>query len=262
MAKKDLVDWEREEDLGIITIDNPPVNALGDKVIEEIKLCLEELKEDEEVRTVIVTGAGEKAFMAGADITELPNLIGQPGAAAKFSSQVHQMFNAMDLFPKPTIAAVNGVCLGGGCELALATDIRIVAEKAKFGLPEVTLGILPGGGGTQRLPRLVGEGKAKELMYLGNHITADEALNIGLVNRVVADNEVLEVSKEIGKEIAKRPGVAVNLIKQCVDRGMETSIEEGLRIESDLFDRTFLTEDAKEGINAFIEKRKPNFKHR
>ncbi len=137
----------------------------------------------------------------------------------------------------------------------------MASKKAQFGLPEIKLGIFPGGGGTQRLPRLIGEARAKELMYLGNFISADEAFQIGLVNRVVPPEEVLESAKALGREIAARPGVALNLIKQCVDRGMQMTLEEGLRLELDLFDRVFLTEDVKEGVSAFLEKRTPRFKH-
>ncbi|MHB1420919.1 MAG: enoyl-CoA hydratase/isomerase family protein [Bacillota bacterium] len=258
-----LVTWVKEEDLGIMTIDNPPVNALGQQVTAGITQCMQEMEEDQEVRVVIITGGGERAFMAGADIKELPASIkGGTAASVEFGRAGHAMFNMIDFFPRPTIAAINALALGGGCELALACDLRVASQKALFGLPEIKLGVFPGGGGTQRLPRLIGEARAKELMYLGNFISADEALQIGLVNRVVSHEEVLTAAKALGKEIAGRPGAALNLIKQCVDRGMQMTLEEGLRLEMDLFARVFLTEDAQEGIAAFIEKRAPKFKHR
>jgi len=262
MSEKVLVTWQKEDGLGIMTINSPPVNALSERVISEVLSCVKEMEADAEVRVMIVTGAGEKAFVAGADIKELPKLIeGKAGAAAEYSKNAHMAINAIDNFSKPTIAAINALALGGGCELALACDLRVASKKALLGLPEIKLGVLPGGGGTQRLPRLVGEAKAKELMYLGNFISADEALQIGLVNRVVPPEEILEAAKGLGKEIAGRPGMALNLIKQCVDRGLQMTLEEGLRLEIDLFDRVFLTEDVKEGVSAFIEKKSPKFRH-
>jgi len=262
MSEKRLVAWQKEDGLGIMTINSPPVNALSKQVISEILLCVKEMEADTEVRAMIITGAGDKAFVAGADIKEFPKLMeGKAGAAAEYSKNAHKMFNAIDNFPKPTIAAVNALALGGGCELALACDLRVASKKALLGLPEIKLGVFPGGGGTQRLPRLVGEAKAKELMYLGNFISADEALQIGLVNRVVSPEKILEAAKALGKEIAGRSGVALNLIKQCVDRGLQMTLEEGLRLEIDLFDRVFLAEDVKEGVSAFMEKRTPKFKH-
>lgn len=257
-----LVNWEKRDSAGLMTVNNPPVNALSGKVIEEILVCLGEMEQDRDVRVVVVTGGGTKAFMAGADIKEFPHLMqGKAGAAGKYASRGHQMFNRLDNFAKPTVAAINGLALGGGCELALCCDLRVAGENAMLGLPEIKLGLFPGGGGTQRLPRLIGEARAKELMYLGDFITAREALDIGLVNRVVPRDEVVAAALELAQKIARRPGVALNLIKQCVDRGLEMTLEEGLRLECDLFDRVFLTEDVREGVSAFIEKREPKFKH-
>lgn len=259
----ELVNWEKRDKAGILTINNPPVNALSGKVGDEIMACLEEMEKDDEVRVVVVTGAGPKAFMAGADIKEFPTLMqGKAGVAGKFAAQAHSMFNRLDSFPKPTVAAINGLALGGGCELALSCDLRVAGENALLGLPEIKLGLFPGGGGTQRLPRLIGEAKAKELMYTGDFITAQEALRIGLVNSVVPQAEVLNAALELAGKIALRPGVALNLIKQCVDRGLQMTLEEGLRLECDLFDRVFLTEDVREGVISFIEKRDPRFIHR
>lgn len=257
-----LVNWEKRDSAGLMTVNNPPVNALSEKVIEEILVCLGEMEQDRDIRVVVVTGGGTKAFMAGADIKEFPHLMqGKAGAAGKYASRGHLMFNRLDNFAKPTVAAINGLALGGGCELALCCDLRVAGENAMLGLPEIKLGLFPGGGGTQRLPRLIGEARAKELMYLGDFITAREALDIGLVNRVVPRDEVVAAALELAQKIARRPGVALNLIKQCVDRGLEMTLEEGLRLECDLFDRVFLTEDVREGVSAFIEKREPKFKH-
>ncbi|MBF7084504.1 enoyl-CoA hydratase [Desulfallas sp. Bu1-1] len=258
-----MVELRKEDQVAVLTINNPPVNALNSRVMAELLQNLEELAGDDGVRVLIVTGAGDRAFVAGADIKEFPGLFkGQAGLAGQFALAGHKMFNALDNFPRPTIAAVNGLALGGGCELALACDLRVAADTAQFGLPEIKLGLFPGGGGTQRLPRLIGEARAKELMYLGDPISAGEALQIGLVNRVVPAGQLVEETMKLAGKLATRPGVALNLIKQAVDRGVQVSLEEGLKIEADLFDRVFLTEDVKEGVNAFIEKRKAEFKHR
>jgi enoyl-CoA hydratase/carnithine racemase len=258
-----MVELRKEDQVAVLTINNPPVNALNSRVMAELLQNLEKLAGDDGVRVLIVTGAGDRAFVAGADIKEFPGLFkGQAGLAGQFALAGHKMFNALDNFPRPTIAAVNGLALGGGCELALACDLRVAADTAQFGLPEIKLGLFPGGGGTQRLPRLIGEARAKEFMYLGDPISAGEALQIGLINRVVPAGQLVEETMKLAGKLATRPGVALNLIKQAVDRGVQVSLEEGLKIEADLFDRVFLTEDVKEGVNAFIEKRKAEFKHR
>ncbi|MCL6611034.1 MAG: enoyl-CoA hydratase [Peptococcaceae bacterium] len=263
MPVREMVNWEKKDSVGVITVNNPPVNALSVKVASEILECLNEMEQDDGVRVVVVTGAGPKAFMAGADIKEFPLIMqGKPGAAGAYAAGAHNMFNRLDGFPKPTVAAINGLALGGGCELALCCDLRVAGENALLGLPEIKLGLFPGGGGTQRLPRLIGEAKAKELMYTGDFIPAREALRIGLVNSVVPQDEVLNAALELASKIARRPGVALSLIKQCVDRGLQMTLEEGLRLECDLFDRVFLTEDVREGVSAFIEKREPRFSHR
>jgi len=253
----------KDDQVAFLTINNPPVNALNTEIVADLLRNLEVLAKDNEVRVLVITGAGDKAFVAGADIKEFPNLFeGGPGAAAKFAIGIHKVFNYLDNFPKPTIASVHGLALGGGCELALACDLRIAADSAQLGLPEIKLGLFPGGGGTQRLPRLVGEAKAKELMYLGDPISAQEALNIGLANKMVPLHELSGAVMNIAQKLASRPGVALSLIKQAVDRGAGTSLEEGLKIEADLFDRVFLTEDVKEGVSAFLEKRNAKFKHK
>lgn len=257
------VELRKDNQVATLTINNPPVNALSSDITAELMHYLKELAKDDEVRVLILTGAGDKAFVAGADIKGFPDLLqGRAGLVAEFAMESHKMYNALDNFPKPVIAAVNGLALGGGCELVLACDICIAADTAQFGLPEIKLGLFPGGGGTQRLPRLVGEKKAMELMYLGDPISAREAMQIGLANRVVPSQELVAETLKFGQKIASRPGAALNLIKQAVKRGGQVSLEGGLKIEADLFDRVFLTEDAKEGVQAFIEKRKASFKHR
>lgn len=263
MSPKELVNWELIEGVGLVTINNPPVNALGEIVVSDLSQCLSEMEENSEVRVVVLTGAGGKAFMAGADIKEFPALMqGKPGVAREYAVRVHKVLNNLDNFPRPTIAAINGLALGGGCELALCCDLRVAGENALLGLPEIKLGIFPGGGGTQRLPRLVGEARAKELMYLGDFIPAQEALRIGLVNSVVPQDQVLSSAMDLAKKIARRAGAALSLIKEAVDKGLQTTLEEGLCLEQDLFDRVFLTGDCREGVSAFIEKREPKFSHR
>lgn len=248
--------------VAVIKVNNPPVNVLGKQVVEEMLSCLRSIKNDNTYRVVVITGAGDKAFMAGADIRELPELAkGQPGVAKKFSEQVHSLFDEIDFFPKPTIAAINGMALGGGCEMALACDIRIASEGSILGLPEIKLGIFPGAGGTQRLPRLIGTGRAFEMLYFGDPIPASQALAIGLVNKTAPESELVAEAVKMAEKLSKMPGRAIALIKEAVDRGLEVSLKEGLKIEIDLFDGALLTKDAKEGISAFIEKRKPVFSH-
>lgn len=257
-----LIMSEIENSVAVITINNPPVNALSGKMITEMKHCLSILEEGDETRALVIFGAGTKAFMGGADITELPEILkgGRPAAKA-YAQNGHTLFDAVANFNKPTIAAVNGFALGGGCELALACDIRIASRKALFGLPEIKLGIIPGGGGTQRLPRLIGEAKAKELMFLGKTIDADSAHGLGLVNHVVEPGDVLKESVALAEKIAARPLFAVQAIKRCVDAGSELRMNEGLKLEIDCFAELFLSQDADIGVTAFIEKNKPEFKH-
>lgn len=258
-----LVNLNIENNMAILTINNPPVNALNSQITMVLLRHIENLSKNDEVRVLIVTGFGEKFFMAGADIKEFPKFLGkQTGLVREHILSIHKMFNALDNFPKPTIAAVNGLALGGGCELMLACDLRIVADTAKLGFPEVKLGLFPGGGGTQRLPRLVGKSKAKELLYLGEPISAQDAMQIGLVNKVVPLQKLISETIGMGNKIISLPSVALSLIKQSIDKGFQVSLEEGLKIEIDLFDRVFLSEDAREGVNAFIEKKRPEFKHR
>lgn len=257
------VSWTQEGNIAIVVIDNPPANALSALVGSQIINTLDEIEKTDAIRAVILTGAGDKFFVAGADISEFPNLIKTPsGKVAEFALESGKAYNTIDFFPKPIIAAVEGYALGGGCEIVLACDICIASKNAQFGLPEINLGLFPGGGGTQRLPRRVGDARAKELIFTGKHIKADEALEIGLINQVAEKGQALEVAKTLAHQIAAKPAVAIKLIKKSIDRGADTTLLDALKIEADLFEQVFRTEDVKEGVAAFMEKRKAGFKHR
>ncbi len=255
----DYVKLERGEDgVAVLTIDRQEkLNALNPQVTEEIGQALLDV-EREEPRAIIVTGAGERSFVAGADISAMNEML--PLEAKRFAEIGHAAMALLDRSPVPTIAAVNGFALGGGCELALACDIRIAAENALFGFPEVGLGILPGMGGTQRLPRLIGPALAKELIFSGRRIDAAEAKEIGLINRVVAQGEALNAARELAAEIAANGPVAVRHAKTATNRAPDVDLISGLEYEADQFALLFATEDAREGMGAFAEKRKPQFK--
>lgn len=256
-----VVHTETQDGYAVVTINNPPMNVISSQVFKELDQAFGELKEDSAVNAVIVTGQGDKVFAAGADIKEFPQLIGQPGLKANFL-ETHAILNRIDNFEKPVIAMLNGLTFGGGCEVALCCDIRIAEEHAQIGLPEITLGLFPGGGGTQRLPRLVGEAKAKELMFTGEAVTAAEAEKIGLVNRVVASGEGMEAARKMAKRIGRFSLPALSRIKRAVDEGLELTIEQGTELEAGLFEEVFQTEDVQEGVKAFIEKRKPAFQNK
>ncbi|PEJ56520.1 enoyl-CoA hydratase [Bacillus sp. AFS002410] len=253
-----LVKVEKQNQIAIVTIDNPPMNTLSPEVITELGTTFSELNADGSILAILITGAGEKAFVAGGDIKDFPQKIGNANLIASFM-ETHEVFNRIDFSPKPTIAILNGYTLGGGCELAIACDLRVAEEQAMIGVPECTLGLLPGAGGTQRLPRLIGEGRAKELLFTGEHLTANEAMKIGLVNRVVPKGQGLEAGLQLAKKICKNGPVAVRNIKKAVDEGLELPFQKALEREAELFQELFLTEDAKEGVGAFIEKRRPQY---
>jgi enoyl-CoA hydratase len=256
----ELVRIEKNGGIATVTIDNPPLNILNSKVTKKLGEVFEDLNHDPEVVVVILTGNGEKAFMAGADIREFP---GWMEKGVRESSRVTQeVFGAIDNSPKPTIALLNGITLGGGCELSLTCDIRIAEEQTIIGLPEIKLGLFPGAGGTQRLPRLVGEAKAKEIMFKGEPLTAQEALSIGLVNQVVPKGSGLEAARKLAEKISSYSIQALSRIKRAVDEGMELTLEAGIRREAELFEEVFKTEDIKEGVQAFIQKRTPQFTHK
>lgn len=244
--------------IAVLTIDRQDkLNALNPQVTEEIGQTLLEV-ESEGPRAIIVTGAGEKSFVAGADISEMNSMT--PLEAKRFTEIGHAAMALLDRSTVPTIAAVNGFALGGGCELALACDIRIAAENALFGFPEVGLGILPGMGGTQRLPRLVGPAIAKELIFSGRRIDAAEAKEIGLVNRVVGQGEALDTARELAAQISANGPIAVRHAKAAANKAFDVDLISGLEYEADQFALLFATEDAREGMGAFVEKRKPQFK--
>jgi enoyl-CoA hydratase/3-hydroxyacyl-CoA dehydrogenase len=252
------VKYTKDGKYGYITMNRPEaLNALNSKVLSDLEKTIHQIKDDEEVGIVIVTGEGN-SFVAGADIKEMVEK--SPLAARQFTRYGQQVFKQLDELDKPVIAAVNGFALGGGCELALACDMIIASDKAKIGLPEVSLGIHPGFGGTQRLPRLIGTAKAKELIFTGDMISAQEAERIGLVNKVVESDKLIEEAKDLGKRILNRGPVAVRLAKSAINRGTEMNLDDGLAYEIETVSLTFTTDDKAEGMNAFIEKRKPDFK--
>ncbi len=248
---------EITDGLAVVSINNPPVNALNETVISELDAIIQELSGNSSVQVVIVTGAGEKAFVAGADIKQF---LGMDAASGKeLARRGQQIFTKLSTLKQPVIAAVHGFALGGGCELALACDIRIASENAVMGVPEVSLGVIPGYGGTQRLPRLVGPSQAMSLILTGDPIKAEEALRIGLVDKVVPIGEALNEAKAMAKRIMTRGPLAVQAAKRAVYEGMKVSLEEGIAFEADCFSELCNTEDQKEGANAFLGKRKPNF---
>jgi enoyl-CoA hydratase len=252
---------EIHDSLAVVTIDRPKVlNALNAQTVEEIGVVFTQLRDDDSVRAVILTGGGEKAFVAGADINELATKNSITGKET--SQQGQQVFSMIERFPKPVIAAINGFALGGGCELALACHIRIASEKAQLGLPEVTLGIIPGYGGTQRMVRLLGKGKALELICTGDRIGAAEAERIGLVNKVVPPDQLMTAAEEMARKIMARGPLAVRAAIEAVVHGSDMAQDDGLFLESTLFGLLCASEDTKEGMNAFIEKRAAVFRGR
>ena len=251
--------YEVEDKIAIITINRPNVlNALNHETIGELKEAALSVRDDDSVGGMIVTGAGEKSFVAGADINELVQATALSGREISIRGQ--ETLQVFELMGKPVIAAINGYALGGGFELALGCHIRIAAENATMGLPEVGLGIMPGFGGSQRLPRLIGTSKALELILTGKSINADEAMSWGIISKVVPEGEALNAAKEMMKEILTKAPVSIKMSIEAVTRGMNMSLDEGLAIESDRFGLLCGTEDMKEGMNAFLEKREAKFK--
>jgi enoyl-CoA hydratase len=253
--------YEKKNSIAYVTLNRPKVlNALNQETWEDLRAVFEDARDDATVRGVILTGAGGKAFIAGADISELSQITAVE--AEKSSSYGQEVLNLVENLGKPVIAAVNGFALGGGCETAMACTIRVAAENAKFGQPEVTLGLIPGGGGTQRLPRLVGKGRALQLILSAGMISAQEAYRIGLVNEVVPAADLLTRAEAILEQIFSNAPIAVKYSLEAVNKGMETSQAEGLSLEAALFGICAGTEDKKEGTQAFLQKRTAQFQGR
>jgi enoyl-CoA hydratase len=253
---------DRDRKTAKITINRPEVrNALNKAARREIRIAIEDVKKDADVRVLIFTGAGDKAFMSGMDITELATA--SPVDIEEFVSTLgQQLYQDLENMDIPLIAMINGYCLAGGGELAMACDIRIASEKAKFGFPEINVGIFPGGGATVRLPRLIGAGRAKELMYTGKMIDAAEAERIGFLNRVVPNNKLEEAVNEIAEAIVSKSPIIIKYLKKAITRGLYTDLAAGLAFEKTQWALCFATEDHNEGIDAFLNKRKAEFKGR
>lgn len=253
---------EKEGHLAIVTINRPKaLNALNSATLRDLDTVLKDLENDTDVYAVILTGSGEKSFVAGADISEMKDLNEEQGK--EFGELGNKVFLRLENLNKPVIAAIQGFALGGGCEIAMACDIRIASETALFGQPETGLGITPGFGGTQRLTRIVGLGKAKELIYTAKNIKAEEAYRIGLVNKIVPLEELMNEAKKMALNIIKNAPVAVRLCKDAINRGIQVGIDEAVMIEAEDFGKCFATEDQFEGMTAFLERRKEkNFQNK
>ena len=244
-----------EQEIAVVTINRPKsLNALNSETLAELNACFGEIALRKDIKVVILTGSGEKSFVAGADISEMVNAT--PAEGRQMGLLALEAFCKLEKMPQVTIAAVNGYALGGGCELSMACDIRVASENAKFAQPETGLGILPGFGGTQRLARLVGKGRAMEMIFTCDQIDAQEAYRIGLANKVVPLAELLDYCKKMAAKIISKGSYAVTLAKQAINTGMDTDLDSGLKLEANLFGLSFATDDKKEGMTAFLEKRK------
>ncbi len=250
-----------EDRVAVVTIDHRPVNALNQQTLNELEQAVDALAGEAAVKAVILTGGGSLAFVAGADIKEVGQL-GSVEAASAMAALGQRVFLKLQRLPKPVIAAINGVCLGGGLELAMACHLRIAGDRARFGQPEVNLGIIPGWGGTQRLPRLIGRAKAIEWILTGDIYMAQEALRLGLVNHVVPQDQVLKTAKDLARKIVAKSGVTVSQALRAIEDGLNGSLEQGLAREADAFAAVAASEDSREGVKAFLEKRQPQFKDR
>ena len=251
------IQLRKEDNVAVVTLNRPPMNPLNNQVYQELNLVADELQADEAIRAVILTGSGEKAFAAGSDVAEMVNM--SPLDVYRFCHTCRNTLEKIENLHKPVIAVIHGFALGGGCELALACDFRLASEKAQFGLPEVGLGIIPGTGGTQRLLRLVGAGKAKELVYFADVFDAAKAEKIGLVNRVFPVETLMEEALKFAKKLASKAPVAMKMAKESINTGMNLDLTSALKHEIQNVLIVFGSEDGREGMRAFMEKRKPNF---
>ena len=259
MQDFDVITYDKEDSVVWITLNRPEVlNALNDQLRRQLILALEQGRDDDEVRVIVITGAGDKAFCAGGDISEFPRLTPTDRLKKKDVTYTELIAD----MPKPVIAMVDGLALGGGNEIAMACDIVVASDNSQFGQPEIRVGIIPGAGGTQRLPRLIGEKKAKELIFTGRLISAQEALELGLINRAVPREKLRETTEELVSQLLKQSPIILRIAKTAIRNSMEMSLHIGLASERELFALCFGTEDQKEGANAFLEKRKPNYQGR
>ncbi len=257
--KLENVIFEKKENIAIITINRPDsLNALNYQTLYEIESVVRSIEEDNEIRSFIITGSGKKAFVAGADIHDLDHV--SPVKGYDFMMLGQRIFNAIEDCSKPSIAAVNGYALGGGCELAMCCDIRIASENAKFGQPEIKLGNIPGWGGTQRLPRLIGKGRASQMIFTGEFLSAADAEKYGLVNTVTSQDELLDKAIELAKKIASMGPIALKMAKVAINEGLRSNVPTGLKVEAYGVSVCLSTEDQKEGVAAFFEKRPSHFK--
>jgi len=259
-SPRQFVRWSAETGLATLVIDRPPLNPLSHQTKAELLACLEEIA-DSSVRCLILHGAGGRAFSVGADIKEFPDMVARRGVR-EHAVQEHLLYNRIDGFPIPTIAAIEGHCLGGGLELALACDLRVAGETSRLGLPEVKLGVFPGGGGTERLPRLIGESRARELIYTGEPVDAREAWRLGLVNRVSPAGQALAVAGALGRAIAERPAITLRTVKAVMDRGMCMDLLAAQQLSIDAISALFESEAVRDGVQAFLEKRPPRAEQR
>ena len=258
MADHKFLNVKVDDGIAVVTLNNPPVNALNSGLLKELKALFESWTGDRSIRAVVITGGGTNAFCAGADVNELASL--KPEQAGTIATLGHETFKTIEDFPRPVVAAVNNLCLGGGFELALACDFRFASDRARFGAPEVTLGLIPGWGGTQRLPRLVGPSRAKEIILTGQMINAPEANRIGLVNKVLPDGDEVRAAMDLAKRIAvKSAPIAVATAKKLINDGLETDLVSGLAMELEGSGTVAQTKDLVEGLTAFKEKRQPKF---
>ncbi len=263
MADRQYVKVSVEDRIATLTIDHPPANAFNNQTIEDLGSAFDEVVADPQVRTIVITGAGQFAFVAGADINEIKQQIDDSRAGKPVNKELilkgQALFNRIEKCDKPVIAAINAVCLGGGMELAMACHMRVASDTARFGQPEVSLGLLPAWGGTARLPRIVGKGKAIELIVTGDMIPATEAARLGIVNKVVPAGQVLKTAQDLAKKINSKSGMATAAILEAITHGMESTLDEALAMEADKFVHLCATEDGYEGVSAFLQKRQPKF---